>query len=349
MRAPDSDHPDPEDLPLLTESARVTGVEAMDDNRVDELLDAFPALLRGHLTVEPSPHQDGRQWLRERIEQEKLLDAVDDHAPDRVVDAVDTLASRYRRAYPSLVRVDLETEEPVDFVPGQYLSLRYEETTRPYSVASPPESTDIEFCVRRVPGGELTPDLTTKLEPGDEAVLRGPYGDFVMEDPSQSDLVFLATGTGVAPLRSMIEHVFDSGQDEVDDTERDVWLVLGSGWEDDLAYDELFRSLADDNENFHYVPTLSREEYLTDWTGETAYVQYAFTKYLDPGVVDRSELPEAFHEYFEAEPAYDVDARIDPSNAEVYACGITAMVNSLVDAAQKVGVPERDIHSEGFG
>ncbi len=259
------------------------------------------------------------------------------------------LQERYLQPYPSLLSVTVDPDEPLEFVAGQYLGVRYEETARVYSVASPPTRDDIEFCIRRVPGGTLTSELAVDLEVGETVTLRGPYGEFLLEDPSPRDLVFLATGTGVAPLKSMIECCYETGRDRYEGEPRDVWLFLGSGWRDTLPYREYFRELATERTNFHFVPTLSRESYLTDWDGETAYVQYALTKYLDPDAVDPASLPEPFADYLAADPVRSVDARLDPARMEVYACGLNAMVYSLVEAAEALGVPPGHTQFEGFG
>jgi NAD(P)H-flavin reductase len=161
-------------------------------------------------------------------------------------------------------------------------------------------------------------------------------------------VVFLATGTGVAPLKSMIEYLFETGRDEHRGTTRDIWLFLGAAWVDDLPYRERFRDLADDHDHFHFVPCLSRERYLTDWEGETDYVQHALLKHTDDGAVDYP-LGERLERWLGKRPQSGVTARIDPANVDVYACGINAMVYSLVQAAERLGVPHDRIESEGFG
>ncbi|MFC7082082.1 hypothetical protein [Halorussus caseinilyticus] len=117
--------------------------------------------------------------------------------------------------------------------------------------------------------------------PGQYVTLRGPNGDFTVRQPSERDVVFRCTGTGVAPFRNTIAYTFEEGRDVYEGTERDFWLFLGTGWEDDVAYREKFERLADGRDNFHFVPTLSREEYLTDWDGETRYVQQTLLKYVE--------------------------------------------------------------------
>lgn len=336
-------HDDPAELPLITESARVVDVTALDHNRVGAVRRAAARALdelarEGLADDSDPPHVD---W-----------DGVEDFLEETDGGPIEArlrhLLDRYRRSYPSLLSVRLrEEEKALDFVPGQYVTIRFHDTPRPYSVASSPNRDHLEFCIRRVPGGRLTSDLFDDLEVGDEVAIRGPNGDFVAEAPSSRDVAFLATGTGVAPLKSMLRYTFEEGRDVYRGEPRDVWLFLGCSWADDVPYRSQFRTLADEHDNFHFVPTLSRESYLTDWTGETAYVQQAFLKYLADGAdVDATD---AHARYVGAEPATDIEARIDPSRLEVYACGINAMVETLVDTVQRVGVPEEHVHGEGYG
>ncbi|MFC4550096.1 MULTISPECIES: FAD-binding oxidoreductase [Halorussus] len=357
-----SQHEAVEDLPLLTESAVVTDVTAMDRNRTDEVLAELRATLDEHGTPEwhrerPPDDEACDDWLAERlapVDHQKGATPLgrflpEDRRTDDVGGKLAALQGRFLEPYPSLLRVTVEADEPVEFQPGQYLSVRYRGVSRVYSIASSPTRDEIEFCVRRVPGGRMTSELAVNLRAGERVTLRGPYGDFLLEEPSRRDLVFLATGTGVAPLKSMIDYAFETGLDRYEGRPRDVWLVLGGAWEDSLPYHETFRSYASERANFHYVPTLSREVYLTDWDGETDYVQFSLMKYVDDDAVDRRRLPWRFESHLRDPPAYSIPARLDPSNLEVYACGVNAMVYSLVDAVEHLGVPPEHTQFEGFG
>lgn len=351
-----------EELPLVTESAVVTDVSAMDESRNDEVVSELGQTLDTYGSerwreARPSTARERDDWIQAQLDP---IDHLEGGTPlseyleaewrtGEVGEKLAALQGRYLQPYPSLLRIAVETDEPVDFVAGQYLSVRYHDVTRVYSIASSPNREGVEFCVRRVPGGRLTSDLAVDLDVGDEVTLRGPYGDLVLEPPSPRDVVFLATGTGVAPLKGMIDYCFEEGMDRFRDEPRDVWLFLGAAWEDTLPYDDAFRSYADALENFHYVPTLSREPYLTDWDGETAYVQYSLVKYLDGAALTGRELPEEFQPFATREPRYPIDARLDPASMEVYACGLNAMVYSLVDAVERLGVPPRHTQFEGFG
>ena len=180
--------------------------------------------------------------------------------------------------------------------------------------------------------------------------VRGPYGDeFLLQDPSERDLVFVATGTGVAPFKSMIDYTFEEGLDEFEGEKRDVWLFLGASWADDLPYREAFLEHAEEHENFHPIMTCSREEYLADWDGETEYVQHTLLKYLDPECVVGDSLPAELSEFVGSDPAEDVAARIDPENAEVYVCGIGAMCDSVREVIEPLGVADEFYEEESYG
>lgn len=341
---PEDQHEAAESLPLLADRARVTEVEAFDHNRREEVLEALADIRRDHAPQVPSAAVD------DDVDWAALLGGLGtDTVAESVRDRIETLRERFERPYPSLVRIRFDVDEAFDFVPGEYVTVSYEEVPRVYSIASSPNREYMEICVRRVPDGRLSSQLCSTCEPGDELVVRGPHGgDFVLRPVSDRDLVFLATGTGAAPFKSMIEYTFEEGRDEHDGRERDVWLILGASWEDDLPYRDRFRELDARHENFHFVPTLSREHYLSAWGGEREYVQHTFLKYVEEGALD-TDVPDEQAEYLRDPPATDVDARIDPTNIEVYACGLNAMVSQLAETARAVGVPADLIRTEGYG
>jgi ferredoxin-NADP reductase len=330
------------DLPLVTDSATVTAVERMDQDRRPEITRAIVRWLEAHDCTETYGPVDGPEDWR------GLSPRLARDGYPKVARRIATLAERYDRPKPMLARVTLESDEPVDFVAGQYVGLRYDGIARAYSVASPPTRDDLELCVRRVPGGRLSPKICDGMAVGDTVTVRGPYGELVLQDRSPRDMVFLATGTGVAPFKSMIDYLFETGRDAVGGTDRDVWLFLGAGWRDDLPYREAFRARQRERDNFHFVPCLSREPTLSEWAGESDYVQHALLKHTDPTTVTTG-LGAQLERWLGRTPDSGVDARLDPGAMDVYACGINAMVYSLVTAAERLGVPPTRIESEGFG
>jgi len=159
-----------------------------------------------------------------------------------------------------------------DFVAGQWLSLKHrhsagQEITRAYSIASPPEEgPGFALCLNRVPHGFMS-NFLCDLRAGEELSCQGPFGDFILRPPVR-DTIFIATGTGIAPFRSMLHWIF--GKDARHQGKQ-FWLLFGSRFERDIYYHQEFVRLATEHSNFHYLPTLSRGD--TEWTGRRGYVQ----------------------------------------------------------------------------
>jgi ferredoxin-NADP reductase len=160
----------------------------------------------------------------------------------------------------------------VGFVPGQWLSVKTdtpegEEMTRAYSIASPPgENGHFAFCLNRVEEGFMS-NYLCGLEEGAQISFQGPFGSFILRPPLR-DSVLIATGTGIAPFRSMLHWLLA-------DAERhqghQFWLLFGARTVPDLYYREEFERLAGEHDNFHFLPTLSRAG--EEWKGLRGYVQ----------------------------------------------------------------------------
>lgn len=159
----------------------------------------------------------------------------------------------------------------LEFLPGQFVSAiipcNGHTELRPYSVASPPRGDNrFELCINRVKGGYAS-NYFCDLVPGATVHFKGPYGCFVLAQPIECDLVFLATGTGIAPFRSMLLDAF--ARDPTPD--RDMWLIFGVRYVDAILYRTDFGSLERAHPHFHFVPVVSRPS--ADWTGAVGHVQ----------------------------------------------------------------------------
>lgn len=163
------------------------------------------------------------------------------------------------------------------FVAGQWLSLKHnkpdgEEITRAYSIASPPnDGNRFALCLNRVQDGFMSNSLCD-MRPGEEIKVQGPFGDFILRPP-MLDTLFIATGTGIAPFRSMLHWLLADPSRHLD---RTLWLLFGNRTERDIYYNDEFVKLAAEHPNFHYLPTLSRAE--ADWRGLRGYVQEHVSK-----------------------------------------------------------------------
>jgi ferredoxin-NADP reductase len=170
--------------------------------------------------------------------------------------------------------LELEVKRVTHFgyVPGQWLSVKAhtpdgEEITRAYSIASPPsENGHFAFCLNRVDDGFMSNYLCS-LDTGAKITFQGPFGDFILRPPLR-DTVFIATGTGIAPFRSMV-HWLLADPDRHQD--RQFWLLFGARHEQDIYYREEFEQLAAKHPNFYFLPTLSRAD--ENWKGLRGYVQ----------------------------------------------------------------------------
>lgn len=182
---------------------------------------------------------------------------------------------------------------------------------RAYSIASAAhETTSFELCIQHVEGG-IASTWFWQLKEGTPVSISGPHGTFVIKEPLDYEPIFIATGTGVAPLRSMIKqllHANFSGQ---------TWLFFGTRYEHSLLYESEFRSLASARHNFKYIPTVSRPK---DWRGETGHVQQTFQKYIK-----------------------------DFNKIEIYLCGWSEVIKSVCKDLEELGVPRAKMHFEEWG
>jgi ferredoxin-NADP reductase len=158
------------------------------------------------------------------------------------------------------------------FVAGQWLSFKTtkpdgEEITRAYSIASPPSAENrFALCLNRVQDGFMS-NFLCDMKAGDELSCQGPFGDFILRPPLR-DTIFIATGTGIAPFRSMLHWLLAERSRHQD---QQLWLIFGNRYERDIYYHDEFLRLADEHANFHFLPTLSRGS--PEWTGLRGYVQ----------------------------------------------------------------------------
>lgn len=199
------------------------------------------------------------------------------------------------------------------FVPGQFVSLTHtfegKEIVRPYSIASKPDGNRFDLCLNLVEEGIFSPWLFS-LKPGDEIETTAPLGYFVLRNP-QRDAVFVATGTGIAPVRSMLQAWLGQGDP------RKLTLIFGVRHEHGLLYREEFEELAQRHPNFRFMPTLTRPS--ASWTGRTGRVQ--------------AHIPEALGE------RRDVD---------VYICGLKAMVDEVRAMLKGMGFDRKQIIYEKY-
>jgi CDP-4-dehydro-6-deoxyglucose reductase, E3 len=203
--------------------------------------------------------------------------------------------------------------ERLAFKPGQFVSLKEtvggKKIMRPYSIASLPEGNRFELCLNLVHEGVFTPHLFS-LKPGDSIEMSAPLGFFVVRDPAK-DALFIATGTGIAPFRSMAPGYLShphAGQ---------LTLLFGVRHEQTIYYREDFDALVGRHPNFRFWPTLSRAG--SSWTGRTGHVQ----SHLSEGLGGRTDL-------------------------DVYICGLKAMVDDVRGILKELGFDRKQIIFEKY-
>lgn len=174
---------------------------------------------------------------------------------------------------PSTKHFEWELAEggPFDYYAGQFVSLEVprdgEKEARPYSIASAPrDGKTFDLCLNRVEGGYVS-NFLCDLDPGAVVDVQGPHGSFVVSQPVEQELVFIATGTGIAPIRGMLEEIFGGSAEPA----HDATLIFGVRHADTILYRGEFDALAREHSRFRFLPTLSRPA--ADWKGENGYVQ----------------------------------------------------------------------------
>lgn len=185
-------------------------------------------------------------------------------------------------------------DDSLQFRPGQYMNVLLEDGGhRSFSMASRPQGAVVDFHVRRIDGGRFTDHAVRALHVGDALEVELPLGGFHLHTQDYRPLVMMATGTGLAPLKSMLESLMD------DPDCPPVSLYWGARTEADLYLDAEIRSWGDRLYEFRYEPVLSRAP--AGWTGRRGHVQDAVLQ----DVQDLSEC--AF--YLCGSPAMIADAR----------------------------------------
>lgn len=140
-------------------------------------------------------------------------------------------------------------------------------------------------------------------------MIRGPFGLFTLDKASKEKLVFIGTGTGITPFRSMIKDLLEKN------SETEISLIFGCRYEGELLYKSEFEELAGKFPNFRFFPLVSRPT--EEWNGRKGHVQ------------DNFEV-------------------IDITQSEVYICGLPIMVEEATKKLLELGMDKAQIHHEKF-
>jgi ferredoxin-NADP reductase len=162
--------------------------------------------------------------------------------------------------------------EVFDFIAGQFISVvvpneEGKQLTRAYSLASPPRGDrSFDLCLNRVQDGYMS-NYMCDLQPGATIYWHGAHGLFTIREPIR-DSIFVATGTGIAPIRGMLHWLFADRQRHEG---HEFWLIFGTRFDHSIYYRDEFERIEREHPNFHYVVTLSRGD--ESWQGRRGYVQ----------------------------------------------------------------------------
>jgi Na+-transporting NADH:ubiquinone oxidoreductase subunit F len=215
----------------------------------------------------------------------------------------------------------LSEGEKIDFQAGQYVQLDSQpykgvkqKVSRAYSISSKPEISDsLQLIIRYVPEGICTTWVHQCLKVGDKITLTGPYGDFLIKD-TDADMIFVAGGSGKAPIKAMLEHLAVAG------CTRKMTYFFGAKSTKDLYLTEEMHSFENVFPDFKYEPVLSHPDATDNWTGKTGYI-----------------MP-----YFK-------DAIRDPKNTEAYLCGSPGMISAVSKSLMEYGLAKDKIYYDSFG
>jgi CDP-4-dehydro-6-deoxyglucose reductase, E3 len=233
---------------------------------------------------------------------------------------VKTLPSRVEKLEllaPDVMAISLKlpASEKLQFHAGQYVDILLKEgKKRSFSLANAPhDDALLQLHVRQVAGGLFTGQVFSTLKVRDILRLNGPLGSFYLREESTKPIIFLAGGTGFAPIKAIVEHALHAG------IERPMYLYWGAKARIDLYQNDLPASWAAAHPHIHYVPVLSEAAAKDEWTGRTGLVHQAVT-------VDFPNL----------------------ADFQVYACGSPGMIEAAKRDFCAAGLPEEEFFADAF-
>lgn len=162
----------------------------------------------------------------------------------------------------------LKPENKISFKSGQFFLLHTNGTERPFSAASPPSDKNLQFLIRKHINGAVTPVLE-KLVKGENIEISGPYGAFTLK-PGKEELIFICTGTGIAPFRSMIPDALEKSP-----TRR---IILINGFRHECFFEDMWNKLVKSRKNFKLYGACSSPD--KKWKGLQGHVTDHLSKII---------------------------------------------------------------------
>jgi CDP-4-dehydro-6-deoxyglucose reductase len=223
-----------------------------------------------------------------------------------------------RKAAPdvAVITLQLPANEALAYRAGQYIEFLLKDgKRRAYSLATAPSfGGPLELHVRHLPGGVFTDHVFGTMKERDILRFEGPLGTFFLREESDKPIVLLASGTGFAPVKALVEHMVHLK------SERPVTLYWGGRRPQDLYMHELCEEWTRTLPHFRYVPVVSDALPEDAWQGRTGFVHQAV-------IQDTPDL----------------------SGHQVYACGAPVMVDAARrDYVDQCGLPAEEFYADAF-
>lgn len=215
-----------------------------------------------------------------------------------------------------VLKLQMPANDVFAYHAGQYIEFLLQGgLRRSYSMASAPHlvGQGLELHIRHMPGGKFTDHVFAAMKERDILRIEGPYGSFYLREDSAKPIVLLASGTGFAPIKAIIEHLQLKG------STREVTLYWGGRRPADLYMDEWVKAKLAEMPKLRFVPVVSNALPEDNWQGRTGFVHRALLQ----------DLP-------------------DLSGHQVYACGAPIVVDSARTDYLKAGLPEDEFYADAF-
>lgn len=220
-----------------------------------------------------------------------------------------------------IIYLKLPVNERLQFLPGQYIDILMKDgQRRSFSLANAPQDDDLlQLHARNYNGGVFSQYVFSQMQEKDILRFEGPLGTFCLrEAPEKStSIIFLAGGTGFAPVKSMLEYIFKNENSPF--KQCNILFYRGTRTYADLYLDELPKKWAMENKNFSYIPVLSESTPADAWQGRTGLVHQA--------------VMEDFVEF---------------SNCQIYACGAPGMISAAYNDFQTRSLKAESFFSDAF-
>ncbi len=215
-----------------------------------------------------------------------------------------------------VIQLQLPANDPFVYHAGQYIEFILRDgSRRSYSMGNARHNgPGVELHIRHMPGGKFTEHVFGAMKEKEIQRIEGPFGSFYLREDSDKPMVLLASGTGFAPIKALIEHM------QFQNITRPATLYWGGRRPEDLYMDAWVKEKLREMPNLRYVPVISNATAEDAWTGRTGFVHKAVLE----------DIP-------------------DLSGYQVYACGAPIVVDSArLDYSDLAGLPEEEYYADSF-